>query len=75
MKKSHKDHSFRLINLNQNFKLKNHCAQYNGNATYVMALYIFARGNAFEKHTSVVFAHSAYTDFFGGPSLTHWVCP
>ena len=49
-----------LVNLNQNSKLKNHCAQYNKNATYV-AIYIFARENAFEKHTFVVFACSAST--------------
>lgn len=46
------------MNPNQNFKLKNHSAWYNGNATYV-ALYIFVKENAFEKHTSVVFARSA----------------
>lgn len=60
-KKSHDNHSFMGLNLNQNFMLKNHCAWYNGNATHV-ALYIFARHNAFEKHTSVVFAHSAPTN-------------
>lgn len=49
------------MNLNKNFKLKNHCAWYNRNATH-MALYIFARQNAFEKHTCVVFAHSAPTN-------------
>lgn len=60
--KSHEDHCFRFINLNKKFKLKNHCAQYNGNATYVVAFYTFARGNTFGKHASVVFAHSAYTN-------------
>lgn len=49
------------LNFNQNFMLKNHRAWYNRNATH-MALYIFARHNAFEKHTSVVFAHSAPTN-------------
>ena len=59
-KKSHDTHSFMGMNLNKNFKLKNHCAWHNGNATHV-ALYSFARQNAFEKHTCVVFAHSAPT--------------
>lgn len=48
------------MNLNQNFKLQYHSAWYNRNATYV-ALYIFVKENAFEKHTSVVFARSAST--------------
>lgn len=49
------------LNFNQNFMLKNHRAWYKRNATH-MALYIFARHNAFEKHTSVVFAHLAPTN-------------